>query len=178
MKRLLPVIIALLGLGIGLGAGLALKPEAEEAASAEHDCSGEDHECAPTASDTAVADPFEPEPPEEHGPEGDLAFVNFDKSFVVPVFRDEKVRSMVVISLSLETGADMVSYVEAAEPRLRDRMLKVMFLHSNSGGFDGSYTQGRKIEDLKSALLESAREVMEKTPVTDVVITEIARQDV
>ena len=64
------------------------------------------------------------------------------------------------------------------KPRLRDSFLKVMFRHANSGGFDGSFTAGRKMDDLKSALLNAAREVMEKTPVEKVLITEIARQDV
>ena len=39
------------------------------------------------------------------------------------------------------------------KPRLRDSFLKVMFRHANSGGFDGSFTSGRKMDDLKSALL-------------------------
>jgi hypothetical protein len=67
--------------------------------------------------------------------------------------------------------------VAAVEPRLRDQFLKVMFRHANSGGFDGSFTSGRKMEDLKSALLGAAREVMSETPVEEVLITEIARQD-
>ena len=68
--------------------------------------------------------------------------------------------------------------VEAVKPRLRDSFLKVMFRHANSGGFDGSFTAGRKMEDLKSALLSAAREVMSETPVEEILITEIARQEV
>jgi flagellar protein FliL len=52
-----------------------------------------------------------------------------------------------------------------------------MFRHANSGGFNGSFTAGRKIEDLKSALLVAAREAMPGAPVDEVLITEIARQD-
>jgi len=53
-----------------------------------------------------------------------------------------------------------------------------MFRHANSGGFDGAFTTGRKMEDLRSALLVAAREVFGEIPVSDVLITEIARQDV
>jgi hypothetical protein len=53
-----------------------------------------------------------------------------------------------------------------------------MFRHANSGGFDGSFTAGQKMQDLKSALLVAAREIMPETPVTEVLITDIVRQDV
>ena len=124
------------------------------------------------------ADPLAPDD-EGHDkkPAAELAYVPMDKPFVVPVFKGEKVVAMVVMSLSVETETEAAQTVEAVEPRLRDSFLKVMFRHANSGGFDGSFTTGRKIEDLKSALLGAAREVMSETPVEEVLITEIARQD-
>ena len=65
------------------------------------------------------------------------------------------------------------------KPRLRDSFLKVMFRHANSGGFDGSFTAGRKMDDLKSALLERRPGgAWPRRPVEEVLITEIARQDV
>jgi hypothetical protein len=53
-----------------------------------------------------------------------------------------------------------------------------MFRPANSGGFDGSFTEGRRMDDLRSGLLSAAREVMADAFVGDVLITEIARQDV
>jgi flagellar basal body-associated protein FliL len=179
MKKLLPVLIALLGLAAGVGAGMALKPapEAEHAAGESADCPppAEGEEAAPCPA--AEPDPFAPVKPEEKKPATELAYVEMDKPFVVPVFAGEKVTAMVVMSLSVETDAKAAHAVEAVTPRLRDAFLKVMFRHANSGGFDGSFTGGRKMEDLKSALLKSAREVLSETPVEEVLITEIARQD-
>lgn len=197
MKRILPVLIALLGLAAGVGAGLALKPapEPEVAAtdcppsaegpdpggaggSADRDADAhpgaEAHAepCAPAATD-----PFAPVRPREKKPSAELAYVAMDKPFVVPVFAGDKVSAMVVISLSVETDVAGAPTVQAVKPRLRDGFLKVMFRHANSGGFDGSFTTGRKMEDLKSALLKTAREVLTGTPVEEVLITEIARQD-
>ena len=115
----------------------------------------------------------------DHGPklEGELAYVPMEKPFVVPIFADEKVVAMVVVSLSVETEAEAASKIEGLKPRLRDSFLKVMFRHANSGGFDGSFTGGRKMEDLKSALRAAAQEVLHEKPVGEVLITEIARQD-
>jgi hypothetical protein len=184
VKKLLPVVIALLGLGAGVGAGLALKPAPEEAHAAacpapQEAAEAAEGEVAEVATDCtpAEADPLAPEDPHDKKPATELAYVPMDKPFVVPVFKGEKVVAMVVMSLSVETETEAAPTVEAVEPRLRDSFLKVMFRHANSGGFDGSFTTGRKIEDLKSALLGAAREVMSETPVEEVLITEIARQD-
>ncbi|MFT3974270.1 MAG: flagellar basal body-associated FliL family protein [Amaricoccus sp.] len=211
MKKLIPLLIALLGLGTGVGAGMALKPAPEPVADA---CAAVSAAAAPAAHGTPAsahgaegtagaeggkaaeggaaaeapcppADPFAPETVAgegeggEHGGEkAEIAYVPIEKPFVVPIFAGDKTVAMVVMSLSIATeGEKAASELEAVQPRLRDSFLKVMFRHANSGGFDGSYTTGRKIEDLKSALLGAAREVVHDAPVDEVLITEIARQD-
>jgi flagellar protein FliL len=182
MKALMPLVIALAGLGAGVGAGLMLKPAPEAAevtcaapeAPAVDAAAAEGEAAAPCATEP---DPFAPVPQAEKKPAAELAYVPMDKPFVVPVFEGEKVIAMVVVSLSVETETEAAHNVEAVKPRLRDSFLKVMFRHANSGGFDGSFTSGRKMDDLKSALLQAAREVMDGTPVDEVLITEIARQD-
>ncbi len=172
MKRLLPVLIALLGLGAGLGAGLMLKPPPEAAVSEA--CGGDGE---PACEEHVAADPFR-NPPAEHAlPEEEITYVPLERPFVVPIFAGEKVVAMVVVSLSLETDLEGAHVVEAVQPRLRDGFLKALFRHANSGGFDGSFTSGQKMDDLRLALLQAAREVMPESPVGEVLITEIARQE-
>lgn len=182
MKLLVPLAIALLGLGAGVGAGLALKPApVEEPAAAEGGhaaCTEEPGKSCPPEGEAAAADPFKPVAKPAEKPAGELAYVAIEKPFVVPIFHAEKIAAMVVISLSVETEKESETPVKDAEPRLRDAFLKVMFRHANSGGFDGSFTIGQKIEDLKSALLSAAHEVLPEAPIREVLITEIARQDV
>lgn len=201
MKKLLPLVIALLGLVAGVGGGLALKPapapevaeacaapeagngaaEAEEASPAEaeaEDAADAEPAAAPCAP--GRTDPVTLQAADAGHGAGAYSYVPLDKPFVVPVFAGEKVRAMVVLSLSLsieveEHAEEMVGLVE---PRLRDSFLKAMFRHANSGGFDGSFTEGRKIEDLKGALLQAARGVFGETPIGEILITEINRQDV
>jgi hypothetical protein len=179
MKRLLPLLIALAGLATGVGAALMLKPAPEPEAAQADVCAapGAEHGANAAAPCDPASDPFKPVPHGEKRPATELAYVPIEKPFVVPVFSGEKVAAMVVLSLSVETETEAAPTVQAVEPRLRDSFLKVMFRHANSGGFDGSFTNGRKMEDLKSALLSAAREVMAATPVEQVLITEIARQD-
>jgi len=186
----MPVVIALVGLGAGVGAGLALKPapEPEEAAActapADHGEAAAPEAHAPAGGE-AVADPcaaegadaFAAAAAKEPALEGEVTYVPLDKPFVVPIFKDDKVTAMVVVSLAVEAEAHDAPQIEGLKPRLRDSFLKVMFRHANSGGFDGSFTGGRKMEDLKSALRAAAKEVLHEKPVGEVLITEIARQD-
>lgn len=201
MKLLVPVAITLVGLGAGVGAGFMLKPPppppeehagnpcAEAAPAADdHGTEADGHDDAEAVhamedcEEVAGVDPFAPADhgaaeaggDEEHAP----IYVPFEKPFVVPVFAGEKVVSMVVISLSVAAYVENPDIIRNMEPRLRDRILDALFLHSNSGGFNGSFTTGRKIEDLKTALARAARQVMGAELVNEVLITEINRQDV
>lgn len=104
-------------------------------------------------------------------------YVKLSKQFVVPVVTDGKLSAMVVMSLSVETTPAVGDIVFAREPKLRDAMLSVMFLHANSGGFDGQFTGGEAMNDLLGSLLEATRGVI-GDDVYSVLITDILRQDV
>ena len=172
MKFLVPLLIALLGLGAGVGAGVALKPAPEAEAAGKEAAA-----CDAQAEGCPAEDPFEPQPaPEaEHG--SALKIVALEKPFVVPVFASDKVVAMVVLSVAVEIDAGAESAVRDAQPRLRDGYLAVMFRHANSGGFDGAFTEGRKMDDLRSALLATTREIFPEVKIGGVLITEIAKQD-
>lgn len=62
------------------------------------------------------------------------------------------------------------------EPKLRDAFLQAMFLHAQSGGFDGAFIAPGPMADLRGALRMAARDVIGPA-VHDVLVTEIARQD-
>ncbi len=177
MKFLLPVLIALLGLGAGVGAGVALKPHPpEEEVAAEVDCTEAPDETEGCAE--VEPDPFAPVEVAEAKPEGEIVTVPMDKPFVVPVFRDERVQAMIVASIAIELDAKSGPAVEPLQARLRDSFLGAMFLHANSGGFDGTYTEGRKMSDLRAALLKAAQETLGSIHIYEVLITDIIRQDV
>ncbi|AWD21980.1 flagellar basal body-associated FliL family protein [Fuscovulum blasticum] len=150
IRKLLPVLLALLGLGTGLGAGLVLRPEADHTA--------------------------EPAPEQDAKPETAPDYVKLNNQFVVPILEGGRVTAMVVLSLSLEVQAGQTEAVYNREPKIRDTFLQVLFDHANSGGFRGSFTDGSNLVLLRQALTEKAAGILGPT-VTDVLITEIARQD-
>jgi flagellar basal body-associated protein FliL len=162
LRKLLPILLALIGLGGGVGAGLVLRP------SAEHAAEGGD---AP-AKDGEHAEEGEDAEPVEGAPE----YVKMNNQFVVPVVEEGRVASMVVLSLSLEVAAGNTELVYQREPKLRDVFLSVLFDHANVGGFSGSFTDGTNLVMLRTSLKEAAALVLGPV-VSDILITDIARQD-
>ena len=156
MGKILPILLAVLGLGAGVGAGIVLRPTPELVADTEGDS-------APVKPDTKESDI----PPE---------YVKLNNQFVVPVMDGGKVVSLVILSLSLEIEPGSSQDIYAREPKLRDLFLQVLFDHANAGGFLGSFTDGSNLILLRKALLETAIGIL-GLKVKDVLISDIARQD-
>lgn len=158
MKKLLPLVLILIGLGGGVAAGLVLKP-----GRAACDTVAEP-ECEPVAE----------EPEQEKA--GVTEFADIGRQFVVPIVRDDRVQALVVATITVEMAEGEGERAYAREPKLRDAFLNVLFVHAHSGGFDGAFTSRSAMADLKGRLVESAKPIL-GTGLRDVLITEIVRQD-
>ena len=177
LGKLLPILLALVGLGGGVGAGLALRPAPEPDLHLEMSADGTcPCDCAalaeqdPTAGhDNAAAG---------HGEEETATtdFVKMNNQFVVPIVRDKDIAALVVMSISFEVPSGGSEAIYQREPKLRDRFLQVLFDHANTGGFDGAFTTGSNMDTLRTALLETARHELGNN-VRNILITDIARQD-
>ncbi|MBK5946567.1 flagellar basal body-associated protein FliL [Rhodobacter veldkampii DSM 11550] len=150
MGKLIPVLMALIGLGAGVGGGLVLRPDAE----------AKSHE-APDKPETGAAV---------------KEYVKMNNQFVIPVVESGRVASLVILSLSLEVGIGGTEQVYKMEPKLRDSFLQVLFNHANVGGFRGAFTDTNTLDILRYALQEAGQKVMGET-LSDVLIVDIVRQD-
>ncbi|MGI9395197.1 MAG: flagellar basal body-associated FliL family protein [Boseongicola sp.] len=162
MKALIPLLFAFIGIGIGAGAGLQFAPVDKLESCATEECPDEDHSAEHIANDT--------ESGEEH------EYLRMQNQFVIPVVRDELVRSLVVMSLSLEAAPGAVDAIYEREPKLRDAFLRVLFDHAHMGGFDGAFTESGRLSVLRVALLEAAQATL-GNDVTDILITDAVRQE-
>ncbi len=187
MKKLLPIILLLIGAGGGVGAGLFLRP-APAAPETETACAEGEDGCATDAADgEVVADASHgetpPEPPtEEAAPQpedltaaGGPEYVALERQMIVPIVNAEQVISLVVLSLSIEVEGGFVEQARAREPKLRDAFLQVLFRHANTGGFSGDFTSGEKMADLRRALNRAAGQVLGPVAI-QVLVTDILRQ--
>jgi hypothetical protein len=167
MKSLiLPVILLITGTAGGAAAGLFLMPPAAEAtdhaaAVCPEPMAGELHD------DLPVADQFDTP----------SAFVPLNNQFIVPVLSGDEVAALVILSVSIEIPESEEEAVHAAEPRLRDEFLQVLFDHANTGGFDGTFTATETMRGLRQALNLAAQEVLGEMA-RGVLIVDIVRQDV
>lgn len=166
--KLLPLLLAILGLGAGVGAGLALRPEPEVGAT---------DLCGPAAEGMPAAE-VPPQPVSPIDAQGALTkdYVKLNNQFIVPILQEGSVRSMIILSLSLEVPIGGSELVYKLEPKLRDNLLQVLFDHANTGGFSGAFTDANKMAVLRLALLETAQRLI-GSQVSDVLISDIARQD-
>lgn len=159
MARLLPLLIALIAVALGAGAGFMLRPGPDAAGTG-------DVQNLDTPGDAPAP------PPQEPG-----SSLRLDNQFVVPLVEQDRVVGLVVLTLGLEVAPAVREQVFAAEPRLRDGFLRVLFDHANSGGFSGNFTRISAREALRTALRESARATL-GAGVHDVLIIDMLRQDV
>jgi len=152
IKKLLPLLLGLVGLGAGIGAGLALRPPPPE----------------PTAEEIAAAAAALPAVPPE--------YVKLNNQFIVPVVEEGRVVSMVILTLSLGVEPGAREKIYSLEPKLRDVFLQVLFDHANSGGFRGAFTDSANLVLLRDELSEAALAVAGDSA-RAVLISDIARQD-
>ncbi len=172
--KILPVLMAAIGIGAGVGAGLYLKPEPSEivAELKDKDAAHEGEKSVPAHSDE-----------DKHTKEDDdhsedaYEYVKLNNQFLVPVVVDELIESLIVMTLSVEVENGRGEVIYSREPKLRDAFLQVLFDHSNIGGFSGEFTNARNLDALRQALTEVAQSIAGES-VNGILITDIARQDV
>jgi flagellar FliL protein len=189
LGKLIPALLALLGLVGGAGAGLFLRPAEAPEGSVKVESGHEEaaaHGEEPAHEEKADADHSK----DDHGSDGADGhsgsvekggkpahdYVKMNNQFVVPVVQNGRVAALVILSISLEVTAGESEKVYQVEPKLRDGFLQVMFNHANAGGFMGTFTDGSNMVLLREALREVAQSTL-GPDVSDVLIVDIVRQD-
>lgn len=169
IKKLLPILLALVGLGAGIGGGLALRPDPTLVA-------------LDPCADPHAAEDMEKSKSKDEGEESAdeetsaFEYVKLNNQFVVPDLDDGRVVAMVVMSLNIEAKTGTREAIYAKEPKLRDAFLQVLFDHANLGGFKGAFTDSSKMSALRKALLEVAQKNI-GDDINDVLVIDIVRQD-
>ncbi|MDO5611801.1 MAG: hypothetical protein Q4G14_00980 [Paracoccus sp. (in: a-proteobacteria)] len=169
VKKILMLVLPLVAFIGGAFGGDMLRGGAKaDAAAAAPDDEGQNHAAAPH------------EAPAANGAEGaavELAWFGFANQFFVPIVRNGKTDSMMILTVSLEVTGPSRPKVENMEARLRDALLRSLMIHANTGGFDGNFTADARLEPLRSTLLNAAQRVA-GPDVHAVLIEDIARKEV
>lgn len=173
-KILIPLILALFGAVGGAAAGYFLKPPPEpEPCLDEHGAEIDAENCAPEIDENALGEPYNGEGGEQD--ENASEYVELDRQFIVPVVDEDRVASLIVLTLSIEVEPGKVDAVFAREPKIRDALLRTLFEHAYTGGFDGDFTADYVMKDLRRNLLIAARKIGGGA-VRDVLVVDIIKQ--
>ncbi|CTQ49096.1 hypothetical protein [Jannaschia donghaensis] len=122
--------------------------------------------------------PPEPADPEAAVPEiaEDLDSVaTLRDGFIVPVLRDGRVWSHVVLRLGVSSDRSASDQIAQKEPVLRDGLNEALFLHGNLGGFDGDFTDPVSMARLRTRL-DAVLQDRLSDPTAKVLIVSMARQ--
>lgn len=169
MKKILPILMLLVGTGAGVGAGVFLRPEPEPKAVESTQADGGDA-AVETAEESGGED-------DETLPIEGKEYVKLSNQFVIPIVEDDRISSMVVMTLSVEAPLGQGELVFDIEPKIRDVFLRVLFDHATIGGFSGAFLNNENLDVVRRSLRDAARHNFGADFISDVLIFEIARQD-
>ena len=175
MRRLLPVLLILLGLGGGVGAGVFLKPDEVPPPGAGPDGAGGD---AGKSEKTGPAIP-EPGATTEGTDETEIrerTYVSVGTQTIVPVVDGDRTRALMLFELAVDVDPSAHDLAVMAEPRLRDAFLRALLKMSSTGAFNETYTEDWVIDELRRNLGKEARRFLGDA-LRQVLVLDVIRQE-
>lgn len=173
MRKLIPIILALVGVGAGGAVGFVLKPqpEAHEAADAEHAEAGPGEDAHGAAGyggeRAAIGAP---------GKATDSEYMPLSRKLIVPFRRQSGRKAFLALDVSLEVAPGEINHVEAHEPKLVDAFLRTLIAFAATGAFDDDSHAPHTLNELNHELKLAAQAVLGES-VREVLIANMLTQD-
>jgi len=106
-----------------------------------------------------------------------VIYYKFSREFVVPIIRDSRVTSLVILNLNLEADASISQKLFEMEPKLRDNIMTTLITLSNDGTTLESMTSVENYESIRSLIMMNLQSVM-STGIHNVLIVDLAKQEI
>ena len=170
MKKIIAIVLVIIGIVGGGAAGMFLKPAPEadpesEAKDAENESTdGKGDESAEAGAEDGV----------DTAP---ASFVKIGRQTIVPVLDEGQTKALMLFELAIDVSAEANDRALEMEPRLRDAFLRELFQMSYTGAFEEAFTDERVIDELRQNLVRAARKHLGKKAVKDVLILDVMRQE-
>lgn len=189
LKKVLKFLLPVLALVIGLAAGAFFKPSHDhvEQAASEHHETGEaesethDDDHTETHADHAAehsadSDAHTDSDHHDSGAEGGAALFAFSHQFFVPLVQNGDDSGVIIMSIALETDEENLSKLSAQELRIRDIVLRQLFIAANAGRFDGNFTTEGRMRGLRKQILAVLQDAY-GSKISAVLISDMARHE-
>ena len=181
MKLILTSVVAIIFVALGSFAGVMLKTPSSAAAGVEKAEAKDDHgddkekkkkdDHGDKKKDAKKGDKYA-----KSGGSGSTEYYKFSREFVVPVMRNDQVKSLVIIHINLEADSSTVDDLFSEEPKLRDNIMTTLIGLSNDGRTLEEPTQIDNYEMIRSMVLMNLKESV-TDGIKNVLIVDMAKQD-
>lgn len=149
MKKLLPVLLAVIAIAAGAAGGFFLRtsgapaaaPGGEETPHEKKDAHGSKSDAHDKKSDAAV-------------------YMKFSRQFVTPIVADGRLTAMMILDVNIEIDPALADTIYAEEPRLRDGVLKALLRQSGAGRLGSIFADPAVLEETRREILEEARAIV------------------
>ena len=185
MKNLVTALVAVICVVIGGVVGHMLRGGSGEAAAASK-VEGEAHaEKKPDGADHASKEKDshggeKKAKKDDHGASSagsESAYFKFSREFVVPIIQNERVASLVILNINIESDAALSDKLFSQEPVIRDVIMTTLIEISGDGRTFQSMTSIENYETLRSLILVALQKKFPDMGIKNILILDIARQD-
>ena len=183
MKNIITALVAVVFVIIGGVVGHMLRGGSGEAAAAVK-AEGEGHgekeaggDHAPKADNSHGGDKKAKK--DGHGggaSSSESAYFKFSREFVVPIMRESRVESLVILNINLEVDASEIQRLFAMEPKIRDNIMTTLIELSNDGATLDSIATLKNYESIRSTVLLNLQTIL-PDGIRNVLIVDMAKQD-
>jgi flagellar basal body-associated protein FliL len=109
--------------------------------------------------------------------ESEVYYFKFTREFVVPIIREGRVHSLIILNLNLEADGSIASNLQSMEPKLRDNIMTSLITLSNDGTTFESITSVENYELIRSTVMDNLQSVV-ASGINNVLIVDMAKQDI
>lgn len=177
MKLIITSVVAVIFIAVGSFAGVMLKTPSSASATVSDDHEEDSHGDA--KSHAKKDDHGDHKKDDKHGKSsgsGETAYFKFSREFVVPIMRDDQVKSLVILHVTLETDESTADDLFSEEPKLRDNIMTTLIGLSNDGRTLEEPTNINNYETIRAMMLMNLRDSI-SDGIQNVLIVDMAKQN-
>ncbi len=115
---------------------------------------------------------------DSHGtpPSSAVVYYKFSREFVVPLMRNNRVDSLIILNINLEADSKVSQELFSIEPKLRDNIMTTLITLSNDGTTFESFGDVESYETIRSMIALNLKNVI-ASGIHNVLILDIAKQE-
>lgn len=176
MKNIISAIIVIVCIIVGGIGGNFLKNGAgAPSGTADHTSVPKEKSHAAEKTKEHGSEPAETKDSHGNPTAGAVDYFKFTREFVVPVMRESRVESLVILNINLEVDSRVSSKLFAMEPKIRDNIMTTLIELSNDGSTLEAIANLENYESIRATVLMNLQRIVPEG-IRNVLIVDMAKQ--